>query len=133
MIQTLQTWTIYQVKNTTNNMEIKTVTYRRVLNLRNYESKSLEMFAELHPGDNADAETSHLMEQVERKISEQAELAIEAKDLRKEIGELNREIARLKSEKDNLTGVEEPDPDDIPFDPGTSPATSKDSDVRNYF
>ncbi|MEH2454505.1 hypothetical protein [Nostoc sp.] len=100
-------------------MEIKTITYRRVLNLGNYESKSLEMFAQLHPGDNPDAETSHLIEQVERKISEQAELTFETKNLRKEIGELNREIARLKSEKNDLTLVE-PDPDEIPFDPGVS-------------
>ncbi len=108
-------------------MQVKTISYKRVLNLGNYENKHLELLAEVHEGDNVDAEISHLMETVERKIREQADLEIEAKDLRREIRQLQKELEQLKAEKDKLTGVEiEPSIDDIPFKAGDTPKTSGD-------
>ncbi|MBD2197930.1 MULTISPECIES: hypothetical protein [Calothrix] len=74
-------------------MEIKTISYQRVLNLDNYESKRLEMFAELHPGDDIDSETSALMETVERKIRENA-----AKKYEDEINILQQQLSDLKQE-----------------------------------
>ncbi|BAY89646.1 MULTISPECIES: hypothetical protein [unclassified Tolypothrix] len=74
-------------------MEIKTISYQRVLNLGNYESKRLEMFAELHPDDDIDSETSALMETVERKIRENA-----AKQYEAEISSLKQQLHELKQE-----------------------------------
>ncbi len=74
-------------------MEIKTISYQRVLNLGDYNSKRLEMFAELHPGDDIDSETSALMETVERKIRENA-----AKQIEDEISSLKQQLRELKQE-----------------------------------
>ncbi|MBN4004769.1 hypothetical protein [Nostoc sp. LPT] len=99
-------------------MKIKTITYQRVVNLGNYESKRLELFAELQEGENEEVAISALMEKVEQNVTQQSFLLIEIKDLKNEIKDLKKEIAELESKKDKLTGVEEPNPDDIPFDSG---------------
>lgn len=116
-------------------MQVKTISYERVLNLGNYENKKLALFAEVQDAGNLEAEISELMEITERKIREQADLEVEAKDLRREIRQLQKELEQLKAEKDKLTGEEEPDPDQIPFDGGEA---SKDGDtspedINKYF
>jgi hypothetical protein len=90
-------------------MRIKTITYRRVLNLGNYESKHLEMTAEIPEGDDVEAATSSLMELVERKIREDAETTI-----RQTIRELKKEL--LKIEEEIAAKKPEAYPDEIPFD-----------------
>lgn len=87
------------VKNNTTNMEIKTITYQRVLNLGNYESKRLEMTAEMSPGDDLDFETGVLMEMVERKLREDASQKIEQeiRQLKQELRELQQQITTVKS------------------------------------
>ena len=99
-------------------MKIKTISYHRVVNLGNYESKRLELFAEVQEGEDPEAAISSLAELVERKAKESFELIFDIKELKRERRELSLEVERLKAEKDKLTGVtgEEPNPDDIPFD-----------------
>ncbi|WP_414546087.1 hypothetical protein [Nostoc sp. CCY0012] len=96
-------------------MTIKTITYQRVLNLGNYESKRLEMTAEISEGDDPEAAASHLIETVERKVREDVTQKIkeEIRQLKHELWELNTEISTKKSLE-----TKEPDPDDIPFDSG---------------
>ncbi|QMS87327.1 DUF2031 domain-containing protein [Nostoc edaphicum CCNP1411] len=109
-------------------MEVKLIAYKRVLNLGNYENKHLELSAEVHEGDDFEAEISHLMEVVERKIREPKEtdivnrinsLETRSNNLRQEISYLQEKLGELKSKNDNLT-EEEPIPDDIPFDIDTT-------------
>jgi hypothetical protein len=90
-------------------MKIKTITYQRVLNLGNYESKRLEMTAEIPEGDDVESATSSLMELVERKIREDSEQEIRRtiRELKNQLLKLNEEIAAKKLEAY---------PDDIPFD-----------------
>ncbi|MBN3897355.1 MAG: hypothetical protein HWQ41_19365 [Nostoc sp. NOS(2021)] len=104
-------------------MKIKTITCKRVLNLRNYESRHVEMFAEILEGEDPDIEASRLIEKVERKAMEHVELEIEATDLKEEIADLKNELARLEKQKAALT-EKETDPDDIPFKSGEAPDSS---------
>ncbi|MDZ7970303.1 MAG: hypothetical protein RM368_36145 [Nostoc sp. DedSLP03] len=96
-------------------MQVKSISYHRVINLGNYESKRLELFAEVQEGEDPEAAISSLAELVERKARESFELIFDIKELKRERRELSQEVDRLKAEKDKLTGVEA-DPDDIPFD-----------------
>lgn len=86
----------------------------------NYESKRLELFAEVQEGEDEETAISALMETAERKVSEHTELVNESKDLQRGIRELRKELAQLEKKKDELTLKQEPDPDDIPFDSGSS-------------
>lgn len=117
---------IYPVKTITQAMQIKTITYQRVLNLGNYESKRLEMSAEIHETDNIEAETSHLMEMVESKIREDVTKEIESKirELKNKLRELKNEYSTLES---SLKPEKEVDIDDIPFD-----STSSSSNPDNF-
>ncbi|MEH2371964.1 hypothetical protein [Nostoc sp.] len=107
-------------------MKIKTISYQRVVNLGNYESKRLELFAEVQEGEDEEVAISALMEKVERKVSEYYDLVNESKDLRTGIRELKRELVELKSKKDELTTVQEPEPDNIPFESGDTSKSSGD-------
>ncbi|MBD2415066.1 hypothetical protein H6H01_31010 [Nostoc calcicola FACHB-3891] len=101
-------------------MEIKTISYQRVVNLGSYESKRLELFAEVQEGEDPEIAISALMETVERKVSEHTELVNESKDLQRGIRNLKQELAELEKKKASLTdGVVEADPDNIPFDQRT--------------
>lgn len=81
-------------------MQVKTINYKRILNVGNYESKHLEMFVEIHEGDDVDAQTTQLMELVERKIREDSAEKIELKieELQSEVRELIQTKTRLKQE-----------------------------------
>ncbi|BAT53762.1 hypothetical protein NOS3756_27250 [Nostoc sp. NIES-3756] len=106
-------------------MEIKTISCERVINLGNYESRRLHLGAELAPGEDVETAIVSLVELVERKAKERYDLMIESKELRQEVRQLQQELEQLKAEKNNLTGNQEPDPDNIPFDEGaSSPKTS---------
>ncbi|MBE9210420.1 hypothetical protein IQ244_28735 [Nostoc sp. LEGE 06077] len=103
-------------------MQIKTITYQRVLSLGNYESKRLEMTAEVEPFDNLDAATETLMKIVERKIREEKEVDIvariktleeKASNLRQEISYLEEKLSELKNEQDKLTPLESSDNESI--------------------
>lgn len=79
-------------------MNIKTITYQRVLNLGNYESKRLEMTAEIEAHlEFAEDECTVLMEFVERKIREDAALkiALEIDAARTKLRGIQREIALI--------------------------------------
>jgi len=80
-------------------MQIKTITYQRVVNLGNYESKRLEMTAEISESDDLEYETSVLMEMVERKVREEAHTAIEVEmsDLKAKLRLLRKEVAEAKA------------------------------------
>ncbi|BAY34191.1 hypothetical protein NIES2107_60960 [Nostoc carneum NIES-2107] len=114
-------------------MQVKTISYKRVLNLGNYENKHLELLAEVHEGDNLDAEISHLMETVERKIREHEEQKIEAElenlrqhrsDLRKQIRDLKQELGQLQQGAIANPADLEPSIDDIPFEAGDTAQSS---------
>lgn len=47
-------------------MEFKTITYKLIKNLGNYESATLELSAEIHPREDPAIVASVLMEKVER-------------------------------------------------------------------
>ncbi|BAZ49586.1 hypothetical protein NIES4103_21980 [Nostoc sp. NIES-4103] len=111
-------------------MQIKTISCERVINLGNYESRRLQLGAEISPDENVEQAILSLVELVEREAKRRFDLIFDAKDLRAEIKELSKEVERLKAEKDKLTGVEA-DPDDIPFDAGATPPP--DSDVPDGF
>lgn len=49
-------------------MHIKTVNYRRVKNLGNYESKTIELIAELAEGESAEEAIDKLAEIVDEKL-----------------------------------------------------------------
>ena len=80
-------------------MQIKTITYQRVLNLGNFESKRLEMTVELSEDDNLEVESSRLMELVERKVREEHTQAIELEisDLKAELRLLRKEVTAAKA------------------------------------
>ncbi len=94
-------------------MKVKTITYQRVLNLGNYESKRLEMTIEVDaPQKIAEVECSKLMESVEWKIREDASREVvevfnaakqELSDLYRKIEEAQQVLAvvmeGMKSEK----------------------------------
>ncbi|MDZ8023569.1 MAG: hypothetical protein RMX97_02570 [Nostoc sp. DedQUE11] len=112
-------------------MEIKTITFKRVLNIGNFENKHLELSAQLGDGENDEEAISLLMEKVERKLREPREKEIvnqiqtleqRANSLRERISYYEERLGELKS-KEELTQAQEPDPDDIPFDAGEAPKT----------
>nr|ADN14572.1 conserved hypothetical protein [Gloeothece verrucosa PCC 7822]ADN15227.1 conserved hypothetical protein [Gloeothece verrucosa PCC 7822]ADN16425.1 conserved hypothetical protein [Gloeothece verrucosa PCC 7822] len=43
-------------------MQIKTISYKRIVNLGNYNSEHLEMYGELEPGEDPIAEAKNLKE-----------------------------------------------------------------------
>lgn len=122
-------------------MEIKTVTYQRVLNLGNNESKRLEMTAQLDSDEDFDAATSVLMQTVERKIREEAHKSAEAelKQIKQQIQEAKLAYEKVKAasfqalvpQQESATSIllsvdsEEPDPD-IPFESGDTSNSSGD-------
>jgi hypothetical protein len=95
-------------------MEVKTITCRRILNLGNYESRHLEITADINVLDNPDEEATELIELVERKVKERVDLELVATDLKEQITDLKNELARLEKEKAAISG-QEADPDDAPF------------------
>lgn len=99
-------------------MAIKNITYQRVINLGNYESKRLELTAEVLEGEGEEEAISRLMEMVERKVREDTFTKIEEEigQARKELRELKKEYKAVKSSLESVQTGEEPDPDDIPFD-----------------
>ncbi len=107
-------------------MAIKNITYQRVLNLGNYESKRLELSEEVFEGDDAEESISRVMEMVERKIREDASTKIEEeiRQLRTQLRDLKKEYEAVKSSLESLTTTEEPNPDDIPFDADNTNVTS---------
>ncbi|MEH2312364.1 MAG: hypothetical protein V7K35_13415 [Nostoc sp.] len=100
-------------------MAIKNITYQRAINLGNYESKRLELSAEVLEGDDPNEETSRLMEMVERKIREDVSTKMEEeiRQLRMCLRELQKEYQTVKSSLEKSETEEEPNPDEIPFDP----------------
>lgn len=110
-------------------MQIKSISYHRVINLGNYESKRLELFAEVQEGEDPETAISSLAELVERKARESFELIFDNRELKKQRAKLSKEVERLKAEKDKLTGVEA-DPYDIPFDQTSK--TQKDEVYENF-
>jgi hypothetical protein len=90
-------------------MQIKSITYQRVFNLGNYETKRLELTAELSELDDVEAKIGCLTELVERKIRQDS-----YKQLEEEIGRLQEELRELK-QRATVTPSQEEDPD-IPFD-----------------
>ncbi|MEH2445802.1 MAG: hypothetical protein V7K18_08460 [Nostoc sp.] len=84
-------------------MAIKNITYQRVINLGNYESKRLELSAEVLEGDDPNEEASRLMEMVDRKIREDVSTKIEEeiRQLRKELRELQKQYETVKSSLEN--------------------------------
>lgn len=126
-------------------MKLKTISFKRVLNLGNYENKHLELFAEVVEGEDEDAAILHLMELVERNIRSQVGkefqkqiLDLEAKKnqlddqvyyLKREVAELEKTKAELEKLQPPATDEEQPDPDNIPFDSGaTAPESSRTPD-----
>ncbi len=100
-------------------MKIKTITYQRVLNLGNYESKRLDMTIEVDANlEFAEEECSILMESVERKIREESEALIlnEIRDARKKLREVNKEIEAGKQLLAEIGKELNPD-----IEPGLSP------------
>ncbi|MEH2072320.1 MAG: hypothetical protein V7K47_29915 [Nostoc sp.] len=112
-------------------MQVKTISYKRVLNLGNYENKHLELFCEVLEGEDDEEAISRLMEKVERNVREPREREIvtqiktlesTANNLREQISYLQEKLGELKSKEEELTQQsEEPDPDDIPFESGEAP------------
>ncbi|MEH2415397.1 hypothetical protein [Nostoc sp.] len=115
-------------------MAIKNITYQRVLNLGNYESKRLELTEEVFEGDDEEESISRVMEMVERKIREDAATKFEQeiRQLKKELRELQTEYDMLKTSLENLqlNAKPDPDPDDIPFESGSLTANN---DPNKYF
>ncbi|MEH1807548.1 hypothetical protein [Nostoc sp.] len=113
-------------------MAIKNITYQRVINLGNYESKRLELSAEVLEGDDAEEEIARVMEMVERKIREDAAIKFEQeiRQLKKILRELQTEYDMLNNQKENLqpNAKPDPDPDNIPFDSGSS----NDDPTKNF-
>ncbi|MBD2435838.1 hypothetical protein [Nostoc sp. FACHB-110] len=110
-------------------MEIKTISCERVISLGNYESRRLQLGAEIAPGEDVEAAITSLVELVERKSREKYDLILDSRELRQEVKQLQQQVAQLKAEKDKLTG-QEPDPDNIPFDAG---AAAPDSGIPDNF
>ncbi|MDZ8239706.1 MAG: hypothetical protein RMZ69_21580 [Nostoc sp. ChiQUE01a] len=115
-INVIDEWTCLNCdRNTTTKMEIKTVSYQRVLNLGNFNTKRLEMSAQLDSDEDFDAATSALMQTVEQKIREESESSVVARidslettasNLRQEISYLEEKLGQLKQQKD-LAEVEQ--------------------------
>ena len=107
-------------------MAIKNITYQRVLNLGNYESKRLELSAEVLEGEGEEEAISRLMEMVERKVREDAHSLVEEefRYLKRALRELKEEYETVKSSLEALQPVEEPSLDDIPFDASQTTSAS---------
>jgi hypothetical protein len=76
---------------------IKTIAYKRILNIGNYESKHLEITYELGEGEEPGLQISTVMEMVERKIREDQAIPIV-----EEIAALHHELRQLKTEHREL-------------------------------
>ncbi|WP_193196398.1 hypothetical protein [Nostoc sp. MG11] len=105
-------------------MQLKTVSYKRVLNLGNYENKHLELFAEVLEGDDEDAAILKLMELVERNIRSQIgkEFQKQILDLEAQKNRLSDEVYYLKQDLIKLGKIKDEPPKednpDIPFEAG---------------
>lgn len=108
-------------------MKVKTITYKRIFNLGNYESKHLEETAEIDDHDDPDKAATELITIVERKVRERVDLEMQAADLRDDIKDLKRQIIQLTKEREALI-KQEPEEDDIPFKPESAPSTSDSGD-----
>ncbi|OYE04735.1 hypothetical protein [Nostoc sp. 'Peltigera membranacea cyanobiont' 232] len=104
-------------------MEVKIITCRRIFNLGNYESRHLEITANINVLDNPEQKATELIELVERKVSERVDLEIEADDLKDRIIQLRDELKQIEKQKAALTAVE-PDPGDVPFESGDATNSS---------
>ncbi|WP_445626619.1 hypothetical protein [Nostoc sp. DSM 114167] len=117
-------------------MKIKTISYKRVLNLGNYENKHLELFAEVDEGEDPEQAILQLADIVERTIRESVtkeynrqmlQAEVKKERLLDEIAELRAELRRLGKIKDEPPAPEldpnEPDPDNIPFETGDTSQT----------
>lgn len=92
-------------------MTVKTITYKRILNLGNYESKHLEMSANIDDGESEEfinEECSRLMDLVESKIREEASIKIE-----EDIASARKLLRELKAEYEGLKELMNP-PNDLP-------------------
>ncbi|MGM3305086.1 hypothetical protein ACSQ6I_03720 [Anabaena sp. WFMT] len=81
-------------------MGIKTVTYKRILNIGNYEARHLEAtfeFPENTTPDWVEEESTELMEFVERKIREDHSV-----EIRSQLASLEREVQQLKKDRSSL-------------------------------
>ena len=78
------------------------VTYQRVLNLGNYESKRLEISECIDADEDIEIATSRLMELVERKIREDSQRKIE-----EEIRAAMARLTELKKQIDETTQEKE--------------------------
>ncbi|MFN6515687.1 MAG: hypothetical protein RMY29_014495 [Nostoc sp. CreGUA01] len=112
-------------------MQIKTISYQRVLNLGNYESKRLELYAEVLEGEDPDVATTKLIEKVESKIREEVESGIverieklktqewelqaQVKELKTQFQELRRANAQLTQTQQTSNPTEIATPDGVPF------------------
>jgi hypothetical protein len=72
---------------------IKTIAYKRILNMGNYESKHLEITYELGEGEEPGFQISTVMEMVERKIREDQAIPIV-----EEIADLRHGLRQTKTE-----------------------------------
>ncbi|MBX9259405.1 hypothetical protein H1Q63_36735 [Desmonostoc muscorum CCALA 125] len=115
-------------------MKIKTISCERVINLGNYESRRLNLGAEISEDEDVEAAITSLMEFVERKARESFELIFDVRELKRERRRLSEEVEKLRYEKDKLLG-QEPDPDNIPFELGEvdKDSTISPEDVNKYF
>lgn len=104
-------------------MEVKTITCRRVFSLGSYESRHLEITANINVLDDPDEKVTELIELVERKVKERVDLQIEADDLKQQVLQLRYDLKQLEKQKAALT-AEEPDPKDVPFESGEAPNSS---------
>ncbi|BAY16901.1 hypothetical protein NIES21_27350 [Anabaenopsis circularis NIES-21] len=88
-------------------MEIKSITYERVLSLGNYENKKLSLFAEVEEGDDVEESISRVMETVERKIREEICDQYEAniRRLKQELRELQQQVTAAKSPQPEDNGI----------------------------
>ncbi len=95
-------------------MAIKNISYQRVLNLGDYNSKRLELFSEVLEGEDPEEAISGLMETVERKIREETYQKIESEisQLKKELHELKREYRTVELSLKTLQSGEAPDSSD---------------------
>lgn len=112
-------------------MAIKNISYQRVLNLGDYNSKRLELFSEVLEGEDPEEAISGLMETVERKIREETYQKIESEisQLKKELHELKREYRTVELSLKTLQSGEAPDSSDdfwIPPDEATWPRSRND-------
>ncbi|WP_088243952.1 hypothetical protein [Calothrix rhizosoleniae] len=89
-------------RNNQVNSDERIITYQRVLNLGNYESKRLEISEYLDADEDIEIATSRLMELVERKIREDSQRKIE-----EEIRAAMARLTELKKQIDETTQEKE--------------------------